>query len=169
MPSQDSRRLLHAAVGASGTNLALQESSSLEDAITYSRSGRRSSGLVLIAVGLLAATIALLGVYGLSAQLMHQRHREFGILMALGARDGSLLVRVLTETGQTLARGAAYGIAASIPGVFILRRYVWDLQPLDWIAVIAVPAMLSAAGLVVATLPVSKVIRRPVSELLRTM
>ena len=167
--SKDSTQLLRTAVAASGRNLALQETSSLEDAIAYSRGGRRSSGLLLIAVGLLAASIALVGIYGLTAQSMNQRHREFGILIALGARNSSLVVRVLTETGGTLAKGAAYGVIASIPGVLILRRYVWDLQPLDWIVVIAVPVILGGPGILTATLPLTRVIRRPVSALLRAI
>ena len=50
----------------------------------------------------------------------------------------------------------------------MLRRYVWDLQPFDWLAVAMAPALLLAIGLVAAVLPLRSVIRRPVADLLKT-
>jgi predicted permease len=166
--SGGSLQLLRAAVAASDGNLALQKLSTLEDAIALSRSERRTSGLLLTAIGILAAGIALAGIYGLTAHSVNLRQREFGVLIALGATTTALFFKLMTETSRTLARGAAYGIAASVPCAFLLRRYIWDLQPFDWLVAIAVPVVLIAVGLGAAGLPLRFVVRRSVTYLLRT-
>ena len=166
--SQESLRLLHASVKASGDHLALQNVSTLEDAIQFSRAGRRASGLVLIAMGLLAAGIAMVGVYGLASHSVSHRQREFGVLVALGATNRALFARLASESTQILTRGAVLGVAASAPGVLLLRRYLWDLQAFDWVAAIAVPALFITVGLTASLLPLRTVFRRPTADLLRT-
>ena len=96
----------------------------LEDEVELSRVERRMSGALLTAIGFLAAGIALVGVFGLTSHAVHRRHREFGVLIALGATNRALFLDLATETSRTLARGALFGIAASVPGAFMLRRYV---------------------------------------------
>jgi predicted permease len=165
--AEASIQLLRASVTATSGDLALQNPSLLEDALESSRSERRTSGVLMTSIGLLAAGIALVGIYGLAAHAVNRRHREFGVLIALGATNRALMVGLALETGRTLVRGALFGIAASVPGAFLLRRYVWDLQPFDWLFVTTVPALLLTVGLAAAVLPLRTVIRRPVADLLK--
>jgi hypothetical protein len=74
----------------------------------------------------------------------------------------------MTEFARPLLRGAILGVAASMPGAFLLRRYIWDLQPLDWLAVSIVPAALVIVGFGAAMLPLRTIIGRPVADLLKT-
>ena len=74
-------------------------------------------------LGLLAALLAAIGLYGLMAYSVEQRRREIGIRMALGARV-SAVVRLVT--GETL-RIATIGVVIGCAGGWALSRIVQHL------------------------------------------
>jgi predicted permease len=70
-------------------------------------------------VGLMAAVFAgitlflgAVGVYGVTAQVVARRTREFGIRMALGSSVAQLLRLVLRQGGRQIAIGVALGLGA---------------------------------------------------------
>jgi putative ABC transport system permease protein len=81
------------------------------------------------AFGLLLAGI---GIYSLIARVIHQRTREIGIRMALGAA-GSQVVRLIVWRGFGLALiGAAFGVAGGIAAARVCSKMVTGYPELSW-------------------------------------
>ncbi|HST53139.1 MAG TPA: ABC transporter permease [Pyrinomonadaceae bacterium] len=74
--------------------------------------------------GLLAQTLAGVGLYGVLAWSVAQRTNEIGIRMALGASRGDLLKMVLRQ-GMVLT---LFGIALGLAGAYALTRYLASLS-----------------------------------------
>jgi putative ABC transport system permease protein len=81
-----------------------------------------TSGLFGI-FAILATTLAVVGLYGVMTLFVSERHREFGIRMALGARPADLLQLVMKEAIWMVGIGAAAGIL----GALALRRTLGGL------------------------------------------
>jgi putative ABC transport system permease protein len=78
----------------------------------------------VVAMGLMALALALVGLYGLVAYAASRRTREIGIRMAIGA-TGQNVLRLVLGQGFTLALvGLAIGLAGGM-GVGRLLRAVF--------------------------------------------
>ena len=104
---------------------------------------------VLAIFGVLALTLACIGIYAVISYSVEQRRREMGIRLALGAAPRGLRQMVLGE-GLLLAGG---GIAAGLIAALLLTRYLasmlYTIRPTDpavYAAVSAVLALAAAAG-----------------------
>jgi predicted permease len=74
--------------------------------------------------GLLAQTLAAVGLYGVLAWSVVQRTREIGIRVALGAQRGDVLIMVLRQ-GMALT---LLGVGAGIAGAYALTKYLASLS-----------------------------------------
>ena len=74
--------------------------------------------------GLLAQTLAAVGLYGVLAWSVAQRTREIGIRVALGAQRGHVLMMVLRQ-GMALT---LLGVAVGLAGAYALTKYLASLS-----------------------------------------
>jgi predicted permease len=95
---------------------------------------------IVIAFGALGALLALVGIFGVVSFLVHQRAREFGIRLALGAQQRDVIRAVLIES----LRPAAFGLAAG-------ALAAWALDAVVKSTVFGWPSSGSRAILIVAT------------------
>jgi putative ABC transport system permease protein len=94
----------------------------------------RTSGLLSwlsVIFGVLAAVLAILGIYSVMSYTVAQRERELAIRAAVGASRSSLLSMVLREgvilSGAGIAAGAALALAAS----GVLRSLLYQVSATD--------------------------------------
>ena len=78
---------------------------------------------LLILFGLLAQTLAAVGLYGVLAWSVAQRTHEIGVRMALGASRADVLKLVLRQ-GMTLT---LVGVALGLVGAYVLTKYLASL------------------------------------------
>jgi predicted lysophospholipase L1 biosynthesis ABC-type transport system permease subunit len=87
----------------------------------------------------LALLLAAVGVFGVTAYLVAQRGREFGVRLALGAGRGGVLRLVLGEGVRTASAGVALGLAGALAVAGVLRSLLYEVAPRD-------PATLAVAA-----------------------
>jgi putative ABC transport system permease protein len=115
----------------------------MEEVVRDSLGPRRLPTVLLATFGILALSLAAVGISGVVSYSVAQRTHEIGIRMALGARPVEVLDLVVRRSmGWTLA-GVGAGIAASFGLTRLLTGLLFGVRPMD-------PLVLGAAALVVA-------------------
>jgi predicted permease len=122
---------------------------------------------LLFAFGTVALLLAVVGVYGVSAQAARRRSRELGIRMALGA-DAPKLLRMmvgqslgLVIVGLLLGAAGAYGLAGA------LRSILYGVAPGDLPTLVAVVLVLMGAAMVASWVPARRATRIAPTVVLR--
>lgn len=119
---------------------------------------------VFALVGLLLAS---LGVYGMLAVHVAQRHREYGVRQALGAKRGQILALVVSRGGLMAITGCGLGLA----GAFFLARLggslLYGIEPFDPLTFVAVPVLLIAVAIAASLRPALQATRVDPSAMLR--
>jgi predicted permease len=106
--------------------------------------------------GLLAQTLAVVGLYGVLAWSVAQRTHEIGIRMALGASRTDVLKMVFRQ-GMTLT---LIGIALGLTGAYVLTKYLasltsmlYGVRPFDPLTFTLIAVMLTLVALVACYIP----------------
>ena len=125
-------------------------------------------GVALLPIfGLLALTLAAVGLYGLMAYSVSQRTREIGIPMALGARHDQVRTMVVRQ-GLLLAFG---GVIVGLGVAFALARLVANLlygvNGRDPLTFVVIPIVLLAIALLATYSPAWRASRVDPVEALR--
>ncbi|HTO73823.1 MAG TPA: ABC transporter permease, partial [Gemmatimonadales bacterium] len=121
--------------------------------------------LVFAATGVI---LAVVGVYGVMAQLAARRTREMGIRLALGAQMSQVRWLVLREAVRLLAIGLGAGLLVAYMAGRGMRALLYDIAPADPVTFLAVTAMLIATGLVASWLPAVRASRADPATSLRS-
>jgi len=99
----------------------------LREKLTTDRAMAALSG----AFGLLAAMLAMVGLYGVMSYMVARRRSEIGIRIALGAARRDVMAIVLREAGLLLAIGLAVGTGLSLTAATTARKLLFGLEPND--------------------------------------
>jgi ABC-type antimicrobial peptide transport system permease subunit len=97
--------------------------------------------------------LAALGVYGIVAYSVSQRSREFGIRVALGARQGQIIGMVVRQNLRLVGLGLGLGLLTAIPATRLLRGLLYQVGPNDPITFAGIGLMLAIVAIVAAYLP----------------
>jgi putative ABC transport system permease protein len=113
---------------------------------TATRSSRLYSALTAL-FGILAASLAILGIYSVMSYTVAQRTRELAIRSALGASHRGLLQLVLREGFVMSAAGITVGLAGAFAASRLLGALLYQVDPRD-------PGVfaMTAAGVAIAAL-----------------
>jgi predicted permease len=103
--------------------------------------------------GLLAATLAAIGLYGVMSYLVARRTNEMGIRIALGADQRTIVGMVLIESLRLVAIGLAVGTVVAAGAGGLAGSMLYGLSPRDPFAFAIAIGSLVAVGLVVVYLP----------------
>jgi len=122
-------------------------------------SSARMGALIASMLGLLALSLASIGISGVFAYAVQQRTREIGIRMALGARPAQVAGVVVGSAARSLGAGLAVGLAGALAGSRLIRPYLFGLNQLDALTYAVVLATLAAAALAATYLPARRAMR----------
>lgn len=95
---------------------ALYVAELLSDRYATLNASTRMAASIMTIFALMAAMIAVAGVFGVMAFLVASRRREFGICLALGADQRRLQTQVLSTSLKLVAIGVVTGIGAAMLG-----------------------------------------------------
>jgi putative ABC transport system permease protein len=107
----------------------------------------RLTAMLLTVFAGLALLVTITGITGVIAQSVSQRTQEFGLRMALGASQKSVLGMVLGQGLLLVGLGLAIGIAASFALARVLQSYLFETTPTDPLTLVAVSIAFLTAGM----------------------
>jgi len=103
--------------------------------------------------GLLALTLACIGLYGLLAYEVTRRTREIGIRRALGAQAGDVLRQVVKQGLLLALVGTAVGTGVAIGVTRYLKSMLYDVRADDPVTIVAVGALLVMVAMAACFIP----------------
>jgi putative ABC transport system permease protein len=101
----------------------------------------RFRALLVGAFAALALTLATVGIFGVLAQLVQQRMREFGLRIALGASRRNVIGLVLGHATRITLAGLVAGLALAAMLGRLLATLIYPVTPLDPVTFALVPAV----------------------------
>ena len=102
------------------------------------------------AVGLVLAAV---GLYSMTAYGVEQRTSEIGVRMALGARRGLVMARVVRGAFWHVGLGLALGIPAAIGAGYLMANQLFGVTPWDPLMLLGTALLLVSAALIAAAIP----------------
>jgi len=113
----------------------------------------RMFGALTAGFGVLALTLACVGIYGIMAYTVANRRNEIGIRLALGAQPGQVRGMILRESTWL----ACVGIVAGVGGALLLTRLVksmlYGIEPYDPATMVGGVVLLLAVALAASWIP----------------
>jgi ABC-type antimicrobial peptide transport system permease subunit len=104
-------------------------------------------------MGLLAAMLAVTGVFGLAMYSVSKRMREFGIRVALGALPRHVMRSALGRTLILLLAGSAAGLVLGALASRLLAQIVYQTTPRDPVVFVGVIVTMTLLGLIATWVP----------------
>lgn len=121
---------------------------------------------LLGAFGLMAAILAMLGLYATLSHAVRQRTGEIGIRIALGARGRDVIAMVIRRGAALAAIGVLGGLIAASVTSRVLSALLHDVGTLDPLAFIGIGVLLMATAVGAAYVPARRASRAdPVAAL----
>jgi predicted permease len=115
--------------------------------------GERSLAALLSFFGVLALSMASIGLYGTMSYAVGARTKEIGIRIALGARGRDILSMVLREALSQVAIGVIIGIPLAIAATRLLSSMLFGVTNTDPVTISIAIFMMSAVALVAGYVP----------------
>ena len=123
----------------------------------HERSGQvwilRAAARLFLTLGLAAAFVAVVGLYGVRSYLVSRRTREFGVRMAVGASPADVMTLVLKEAVTTTAAGLAIGLALGALLGWALSAVIYQVSPFDPVTLTVASALLTFASVLASLIP----------------
>jgi putative ABC transport system permease protein len=114
----------------------------MESLVAGSVSEPRFRALILTSFASAALMLVGTGILGVLAYAVARRTREIGVRMALGAQPGDVFRLVVRHAFTMTAIGVTFGLAGAVALTRVLRRYLYEIEPSDPIALTAAALML---------------------------
>ena len=114
---------------------------------------------LLGAFGLLALALAMVGIYGVVSYNVHQRAREIGVRMALGATETDVQSMILAQGIRLVAVGLAIGLALALICSQLVEKLLLVVSPRDAATFVLVPAILGLVAIVACWFPAHRAAR----------
>jgi putative ABC transport system permease protein len=127
---------------------------------------RLQTGLLSLFAGV-ALVLAAIGLYGVLAYAVTNRHREIGIRLALGAQKRNVISLVIGRGMRLAILGVVIGLVAALALTRVMRNLLYEVEPGDPLTLLAVSILLVATALFACWLPARRAARIDPMEALR--
>jgi predicted permease len=147
--------------------LPLSAVRTLDEIASNALATRRFTLVLVAAFGASALFLAVIGVYGVMAQAVGQRVREFGVRQAIGARPSDILRLVLTGGAGLALVGLLAGLALAVPVTRLARSLFFRTSPSDPLTLGSVAALLLLSTLAASYIPARRAMKTDPATTLR--
>jgi predicted permease len=148
--------------------VALSNVTTMDDALGRQLALDRFTRWLFTLLGATGLVLAVVGVYGVIAYFVTQRHHEMGVRLALGASGRAVQWLVVKEGLLTALIGIVVGFPLAYASAKLLRSFVFQVSTHDPLTFGAVGAMLAVVAIVAAYIPARRATRIDPLEALRS-
>jgi predicted permease len=127
----------------------------------------RAATLSLGVMGLLAAMLAVTGIFGMAAYNVSRRKKELGIRTALGARQTHVMTAAVGRPAMLLAIGSTLGLLVGILASRLLGNIVYQADPSHPAVLIGAVLTMALLGIAGSALPAWQALAVDPSRLMR--
>ena len=106
--------------------------------------------------GILAVTLAAIGLYGVMSYGVARRTNEIGLRMALGAKGSNVIGMILREVMLLTVAGAVAGVAAAMACTRFVQSQLFGLTPNDPLTFAVAGVILLVVGTVAGYIPAKR-------------
>jgi putative ABC transport system permease protein len=148
--------------------LPIKGAATLEELVSRSLAGARFNTTLMSVFSLCALVLAAAGIYGVVSYSVAQRTSEIGLRMALGAGPGDTIRLVLRQAVIYVLAGSVIGLGGTALFGRWIRGMLFEVAPLDPVAVAGVILFLVVTAVLAAMAPARRATRVDPVEALRT-
>ena len=127
----------------------------------------KAATVALGVMGLLAAMLAVTGIFGMAAYSVSRRMKELGIRVTLGARKTHVLSAAIGRPIVLLGLGSSAGLLAGIFASRLLAHIVYQAKPRDPVVVACAILTMALIGISASAIPAAKALAIDPSTLMR--
>jgi putative ABC transport system permease protein len=150
---------MRAVVATLDKDLPVYDVRTMDDVLRASVAARRASMALLGVFAAAALLLASVGLYGVVSYSVSQRTHEFGVRMALGAREADVARLVLGRGIKLASLGLLLGSAGALALARTLSSLVFGIGARDPSTFILVSALLLLVSLLASYLPARRAAR----------
>jgi putative ABC transport system permease protein len=125
----------------------------LGDILDQQRAGAKLLASLLVVFAIVAAALALLGIYGVIAYAVKQREREIAVRIAIGADRATITRLFVREGALLLVSGLGLGIAGAVALGRLLRSQLFNVAAADPFVIGMVTCAFAICGLAAVAFP----------------
>jgi len=137
------------------------------DAMANALFPARAATVTLGAMGLLAAMVAVTGIFGMAAYNVSRRMKELGIRVALGARTKHVISAAVGRPIMLLEVGSLVGLLFGVFASRLLGQIVYQANPRDPVVVVGAVLTMALLGITASAIPALRALNVDPSKLLR--
>jgi putative ABC transport system permease protein len=144
---------IRAEIGRLDDSVPIDRMRTMEDVVSESVAPRRFQAFLLLLFALVAISLALVGVYGVTSYAAARQTREIGVRLALGAQRNEILRSVLVQGMHPVAAGIVVGSALAWMTATAVRSALFGVTPLDPMVLGTVSLALITTGAIACSVP----------------
>ena len=140
---------------------------SWSDAIQSELFPARAATVALGVMGLLAAMLAVTGIFGMAAYSVSRRMKELGIRMALGAGRAHVMSAAVGRPIVLLGVGSVMGLLSGVFASRLLGQIVYQANPRDPVVLGGAVLTMALLGIAASAIPARRALGVDPSKLMR--
>jgi predicted permease len=133
--------------------IALQDVRAMTAVHANAMSRERFTSMLVLVFAVTGIVLALVGVFGVLAQLVQSRWRELGIRLALGAQRGQVRWLIVRHGMTMLTLGIGAGLLVSLGATRVLATLLYEIRPTDGLTYGVVALLILGVGVLAAWIP----------------
>jgi predicted permease len=137
------------------------------DAMANARFPARAAAVALGVMGMLAAMVAVTGIFGMAAYNVSRRMKELGIRVALGARTKHVVSVAVGRPIVLLGVGSLVGLLLGVFANRLLGQIVYQANPRDPVVVGGAVLTMMLLGFAASAIPALRALAVDPSKLMR--
>ncbi len=141
------------------SSLSIHEVQTMRDRVQESLWVRRTYSSLIGVFAVVAAIMAVGGIYGIMSYSVSQRTQEMGVRLALGARAGDVVRHILTQGARLIGIGLGVGLIGALVMGQLLAGLLFGVSTMDLRALLGVTMLLLAVTLLACYLPARRAAR----------